>query len=138
MNTRRRIKVLLAKTSLDGHNRGVKIISRWLMEAGMEVVFLGQYLLEEEVIIAAIEEAVDVIGFSFLGGEHLNSIKITRDLLEKEGLLGKVTFIVGGVIPMEDVDKLYELGVDRVFLPGTPLDEIVRFIETHVSEKRAA
>jgi len=138
MNTKRKIKVLLGKTSLDGHNRGIKIISRWLMNVGMEVILLGQYLLEEQVVQAAIEEDADVIGLSFLGGEHLHSVKIMRDLLEKEGLLGKVIFIVGGVIPMEDVDKLHDISVDKVFLPGTPMNDIVNFIEMHVKENEAA
>ena len=131
----RKIKVLLGKTSLDGHDRGIKVISRWLMEAGMEVVFLGQLLTEEQVVKAAVQEDVDVIGLSFLGGEHLYSVKIMRDLLEKEGLLGKVIFIVGGVIPREDMDELYGLGVDKVFLPGTPMQEIVEFIATHVTKE---
>ncbi|UCF82431.1 MAG: cobalamin-dependent protein [Desulfobacteraceae bacterium] len=132
MPTERKIRVLLGKTSLDGHNRGIKVISRWLRDAGMEVVFLGQFLLEEEVVKAAIDESVDVIGLSFLGGEHLDSVRDMRDLLEEEGILSKVTFIVGGIIPKEDIEKLYELDVDKVFLPGTPMDEIVEFIETHV------
>ena len=131
MKARRTIKVLLGKTSLDGHNRGIHIISRWLRDAGMEVVFLGQFLLEEQVVRAAVEESADVIGLSFLGGGHLHSVKILRDLLEKEGLLGKITWIVGGIIPFEDLDKLYGLNVDRVFLPGTPMAEIVEYIETH-------
>ncbi|MDY7037298.1 MAG: cobalamin-dependent protein [Thermodesulfobacteriota bacterium] len=131
MDNRKKIRVLLGKTSLDGHNRGIKIIARWLLEAGMEVVFLGQYLLEEQVVKSAIEEDVDVIGLSFLGGEHLHSIKILRGLLEKEGILGKVLLIIGGVIPLEDVDKLHALSVDKVFLPATPMKEIVNFIEKH-------
>ena len=132
MNAERRIKVLLGKTSLDGHNRGIKILSRWLRDAGMEVVFLGQFLLEEQVVQAALEETADVIGLSFLGGEHLHSVRIIHDLLEKEQLLDRVLFIVGGIIPLEDIDALYNLGVDKVFLAGTPLNEIVEFIETHV------
>jgi len=137
MPTERKIRVLLGKTSLDGHNRGIKVIGRWLRDAGMEVVFLGQFLLEEEVVKAAIAESVDVIGLSFLGGEHLDSVRDMRDLLEEEGILSKVTFIVGGIIPKEDIDKLYELDVDKVFLPGTPMDEIVEFIETHVRKDEA-
>jgi len=132
MTAERKIRILLAKTSLDGHNRGIKTISRWLRDAGMEVVFLGQFLLEEQVLKAAIDESVDVIGLSFLGGEHLHSVSIIRDLLEKEGILGKVTLIVGGIIPKEDIERLYELDVDKVFLPGTPMDKIVDFIETRV------
>jgi len=133
MNKNLKIKVVLGKTSLDGHNRGIKIVSRWLMNAGMEVVLLGQFLLEEQLIQAAIEESADVIGLSFLGGEHLHSIKIIHDLMEKEKLVDEVLLIVGGIIPLEDIDRLYQLGVDKVFLPGTPINEIVQFIENHVS-----
>ena len=136
MDNRQKIRVLLGKTSLDGHNRGIKIIARWLLEAGMEVVFLGQYLLEEQVVKSAIEEDVDVIGLSFLGGSHLHSVKILRGLLEKEGILGKVLLMVGGVVPIEDVDKLYELNVDKVFLPATPMKDIVEFIEKHAKKSQ--
>jgi methylmalonyl-CoA mutase C-terminal domain/subunit len=129
MNDKKRIKVLLGKTSLDGHNRGIKVISAWLRDAGMEVVFLGQFLLEEQVVKAAIEESVDVIGLSFLGGEHLHSVEVMRNLLEREGLLGKIVLMIGGIIPAEDIEELYGLGVDKVFLPGTPMNEIVEFIE---------
>jgi methylmalonyl-CoA mutase C-terminal domain/subunit len=136
MNKRRKIKVLIAKTALDGHNRGIKVISRWLMEAGMEVVFLGQYQTEDMVIKAAKEEDVDVIGLSFLGGEHLYSVKMMQEKMEKEGLDEDVLFIVGGVIPKEDIGELYKMGVDRVFLPGTPMEQIVEFIENNVKEKK--
>ena len=135
MNKHRKIKVLLAKTSLDGHNRGIKVISRWLMEAGMEVVFLGQYQTEEMVAKAAKEEDVDVIGLSFLGGEHLDSVKMMRDKMKEEGLDEDILFIVGGVIPKEDIDELYKMGSDKVFLPGTPMQEIVEFIESNFKEK---
>ena len=139
MNKQRKIKVLLAKTSLDGHNRGIKVISKWLTDVGMEVVFLGQYLTEEMVAKAAKEEDVDVIGLSFLGGEHLYSVKIMQEKMEEEeGLREDILFIVGGVIPKEDIEKLYKIGVDMVFIPGTPMREIVEFIESNVKEKRMA
>lgn len=138
MNDKKRVKVLLGKTSLDGHNRGIKVISAWLRDAGMEVVFLGQFLLEEQVVKAAIEESVDVIGLSFLGGEHLHSVKVMRNLLEREGLFGNIVLIVGGIIPAEDLEELYGLGVDKVFLPGTPMNEIVEFIENRCEENEFA
>ena len=129
MNGNRKIKVLLAKTSLDGHNRGIKVISKWLMDSGMEVVYLGQYQTEEMVAKAMAEEDADVLGLSFLGGEHLYSVKTMRDEMKKKGLGKDITFMVGGVIPKEDMAKLYDLGVDKVFLPGTHMQEIVDFIE---------
>jgi len=130
-----KIKVLLAKTSLDGHNRGIKVISRWLAEKGMEVVYLGQYQTEEMVAKAAIQEDVDVIGLSFLGGEHLYSVRMMREIMAREGLNEEILFLVGGVMPKEDMGELYKLGVDMVFLPGTPMEEIVSFIENNVRKK---
>lgn len=136
MNPKEKIKVIFGKTSLDGHNRGIHMVSRWLRDAGMEVVFLGQFLTEEQIINAAVEEDADVIGLSFHGGEHLHSVRILRDLMQEEGLLDKVKLIIGGIIPEEDIKKLQELNVDRVFLPGTPMKEIIAFIENSVKEKR--
>jgi len=130
-----KIKILLAKTSLDGHNRGIMVLSKWLSEAGLEVVYLGQFMTEEAVVKAAIEEDVDVIGLSFLGGEHIFSVGDMQKEISRHGLTKNILFIVGGVIPKEDVAELSELGVDKVFLPGTPLDEIVDFIQKNVLTK---
>ena len=130
--SKKKIKVLLAKTSLDGHNRGIMVISRWLTEAGMEVIYLGQFQTEEMVAKAAIDEDVDAIGLSFLGGEHLYSVEDMRNELEKQGLLNDILFMVGGVIPKADVSKLYDLGVDKVFLPGTPMNEIVDYLHSEI------
>ncbi len=128
----RKIKVLLAKTSLDGHNRGIKVISKWLSDAGMEVIFLGQFLTEEIVVRAAVEEDVDVVGLSFLGGEHLFAAQDMRVEMKKQGLSDDVIFLMGGVIPKEDTVKLKEIGVDMIFLPGTPMEDIVGFINDNV------
>lgn len=130
MKKDKRIKVLLAKTSLDGHNRGIKVISKWLMDSGMEVVYLGMYQKETAVVKAAIDEDVDVIGLSFLGGEHLFSVKVIQEEIIKQNV-GDIMFIVGGIIPRDDIDKLYDLGVDKVFIPGTPLKEISDCIKQH-------
>jgi len=128
----KKTKVLLAKTSLDGHNRGIKVISKWLSDAGMEVIFLGQFLTEEMVVRAAVEEDVDVVGLSFLGGEHLFSAQDMRMEMKKQGLSEDVIFLMGGVIPKEDTSKLKEIGVDMIFLPGTPMEDIVNFINNNV------
>ncbi len=128
----RKTKVLLAKTSLDGHNRGIKVISKWLSDAGMEVIFLGQFLTEEIVVRAAVEEDVDVVGLSFLGGEHLFAAQDMRIEMKKQGLSEDVIFLMGGVIPKEDTSKLKEIGVDMIFLPGTPMEDIVNFINDNV------
>ena len=128
----KKTKVLLAKTSLDGHNRGIKVISKWLSDAGMEVIFLGQFLTEEMVVRAAVEEDVDVVGLSFLGGEHLFAAQDMRMEMKKQGLSEDVIFLMGGVIPKEDTIKLKEIGVDMIFLPGTPMEDIVNFINNNV------
>jgi len=128
----RKTKVLLAKTSLDGHNRGIKVISKWLSDAGMEVIFLGQFLTEEMVVRAAVEEDVDVVGLSFLGGEHIYAAQDMRLEMKKQGLSDDVIFLMGGVIPKEDTPKLKEIGVDMIFLPGTPMEDIVNFINDNV------
>ncbi len=135
MSSNNKIKVLLAKTSLDGHNRGIKVISKWLSDAGMEVIFLGQFLTEEVVARAALEEDVDVIGLSFLGGEHLFAARDMREEMKKQKLSDDVLFIMGGVIPKEDVIELKKIGVNMVFLPGTPMDDIVNFITANVKNQ---
>ncbi len=135
MSDNKKIKVLLAKISLDGHNRGIKVISKWLSDAGMEVIFLGQFLTEEMVVRASVEEDVDVVGLSFLGGEHLLAARDMREEMKKQGLSDDVLFIMGGVIPKEDVIKLEKVGVDMVFLPGTPMDDIVNFITDNVQNQ---
>ena len=135
MSKNKKIKVLLAKISLDGHNRGIKVISKWLSDAGMEVIFLGQFLTEEMVVRASVEEDVDVVGLSFLGGEHLLAARDMREEMKKQGLSDDVLFIMGGVIPKEDVIKLEKVGVDMVFLPGTPMDDIVNFITDNVQNQ---
>jgi len=129
-----KVKVLLAKTSLDGHNRGIMVIGKWLSDAGMEVIYLGSFQTEEAVAMAAVDEDVDVIGLSFLGGEHLFSVKDMRKEMDKQGITDDTLFIVGGVIPKNDVEKLYELGVDGVFLPGSPMEEIVSFINSNIKK----
>ena len=135
MSNNKKIKVLLAKISLDGHNRGIKVISKWLSDAGMEVIFLGQFLTEEMVVRASVEEDVDVVGLSFLGGEHLLAARDMRVEMKKQGLSDDVLFIMGGVIPKEDVGELKKVGVGMVFLPGTPMDDIVNFITDNVRKQ---
>jgi methylmalonyl-CoA mutase C-terminal domain/subunit len=130
-----KIKVLLAKTSLDGHNRGIMVIAKWLSDVGMEVIYLGSFQTEEAVAMAAVDEDVDVIGLSFLGGEHLFSVEDMRNQMDQHGLTDDTLFIVGGVIPKNDVEKLNAMGVDRVFLPGTPMEEIVSFITSNVKQR---
>jgi methylmalonyl-CoA mutase C-terminal domain/subunit len=131
----RRIRVLLAKVGLDGHDRGIKTVARALADAGMEVVFTGLRATPEQVVDAACAEDVDVVGMSFLAGDHLVLAPKVIDGLKRKGL-DEVMVLLGGVILKRDVPALAQMGVTRVFLPGTPPAEIARFIESNVSQTR--
>lgn len=124
----KKIKVLLSKLGLDVHNRGIIIVAKVLSSAGMEVVYLGN-ALPEEIISVAIQEDVDVVGVSSLGGAHISlGMPLLKEAEEKE-LKGKVIFLMGGVFPPSDGERLREIGFDGVFLPGTTRDQIVSGIE---------
>lgn len=130
MKKGRKIKVLITKVGLDGHDRGAKVIASLLKEAGMEVVYLGMYQMPEHIIQAAIDEDADVIGVSYLSGEHLTFTQRIVEERRKKGL-EHVLFIAGGVIPPEDIPALKELGVDEVFVAGTLTQPIVEYIHQH-------
>ncbi|MBI4186799.1 MAG: cobalamin B12-binding domain-containing protein [Chloroflexi bacterium] len=130
----RKIRVLIAKPGLDGHDRGAKVIARGLRDAGMEVVYLGLHLTPEHIVEAAIQEDVDIIGLSCLSGAHMALFPKTVRLF-KEKSRRQVLFIGGGIIPDKDVPRLKEAGIDRVFGPGTPISKIVDFIKTSLEVK---
>lgn len=130
MKTERKIKVIITKVGLDGHDRGAKVIASLLKEAGMEVVYLGMYQMPEHIIQAAIDEDADVIGLSYLSGEHLTFTQKIEEEMQKKGL-EHVLFIAGGVIPPEDIPRLKEMGVDEVFVAGTLTQPIVDYIQQH-------
>jgi methylmalonyl-CoA mutase C-terminal domain/subunit len=121
-------RVLLAKVGLDGHDRGLKLVAHYLKEAGMEVVYLGLRQTPEQVVSAALEEDVDVVGLSFLAGDHMILAPRVLEGLKRSGL-DEVMVIVGGIVLKRDVPRLEALGVRKVFLPGTPPGEIVNFIQ---------
>ena len=123
----RRIRVLLAKVGLDGHDRGVKTVARFLADAGMEVIFTGLRSTPEQVVEAAVQEDVDVVGLSFLAGDHMVLAPKVIDGLRRRGL-GTVRVLLGGIILKRDIPALEALGVSKVFLPGTPPEQIVQFI----------
>jgi len=125
----KKIKVIIAKPGLDGHDRGAKVVARALVEAGMEVVYLGLRQTPEAIVNAALEEDADVIGLSILSGAHMTHFKRVRELLDKNGL-GDRLLTGGGIIPTKDQDKLKELGVGKVFGPGDDLQGIVDYIRT--------
>jgi len=125
----RKIRVLVAKPGLDGHDRGAKVVARGLRDAGMEVIYLGLRLTPEEIADAAVQEDVDVVGLSCLSGAHMSLFPKTVKLIREKG--GKDILIVGGgIIPDKDVALLEQAGVDRVYGPGTSLADIVDYIES--------
>jgi methylmalonyl-CoA mutase C-terminal domain/subunit len=123
----RKIKVIIAKPGLDGHDRGAKVVARALVEAGMEVVYLGLQQTPEAIVRAAVEEDADVVGLSILSGAHMTNFRKVRELMVEAGL-GDRLLTGGGIIPTKDQTKLQELGVGRVFGPGDDLQEIVDYI----------
>ncbi|BBG25360.1 cobalamin B12-binding domain-containing protein [Sulfuracidifex tepidarius] len=135
MSSEKRIKVVVAKLGLDGHDRGAKVIARALKDAGMEVVYTGLRQTPEQIVKAAVQEDADVIGISILSGAHLELVPHITKLM-RENQLDDVVLVVGGVIPPQDIQTLKDMGVDQVFMPGSNLKEISEFIKQAVAKKR--
>src|SRR5262245_49635591 len=126
----RKLRVVIAKPGLDGHDRGAKVIARALRDAGMEVIYTGLRQTPEQIVSAALQEDADVIGLSILSGAHNHIAPRLMELL-KDKKMDDVLVVIGGIIPDVDIPKLHELGVKGVFLPGTPMQDIVTFINEH-------
>jgi methylmalonyl-CoA mutase C-terminal domain/subunit len=126
-----KIRVLVAKPGLDGHDRGAKVVARALRDAGMEVIYTGLRQTPEMIVEAALQEDVDVVGLSILSGAHLTLVPKIVDTLKENGL-NDVLVVVGGIIPDEDIESLRQTGVQGVFGPGTSTEDIVTFIHQHV------
>lgn len=133
----RPIRVLVAKPGLDAHDRGAKVIARALRDAGMEVIYTGLKQTPEQIVRAAVEEDVDVVGLSILSGAHNTLVPKVMRRLREEGM-EDVIVVIGGIIPDDDVPSLLEHGVAAVFGPGTGLNEIVDFIRARVAERQRA
>lgn len=129
-----RVKVLLSKLGLDVHNRGLITVATELRDAGMEVIYIGNSL-PEEIVFTAIQEGVDVIGVSSLGGAHLTLGGELMQEAKREGLKEHMVFLIGGVFPPSDAKKLEEIGFDKTFTPGATREEIVSSIRNMVAEK---
>jgi len=130
----KKIRVLIAKPGLDGHDRGAKVVAQGLRDAGMEVIYLGLRLTPEQIAEAAIQEDVDVVGIDCLSGAHMTLFPKTVELIRQKG--GKDILVIGGgIIPKKDIPKLKEAGIAQIFGPGTPLDEIAKFIKTTLNKK---
>jgi methylmalonyl-CoA mutase C-terminal domain/subunit len=126
----RKLRVIIAKPGLDGHDRGAKVIARALRDAGMEVIYTGLRQTPEQIAAAALQEDADVVGLSILSGAHNHIAPQLMTLLKAKGL-DDVLVVIGGIIPDVDVPRLKEIGVKGIFLPGTPMQEIIDFINTN-------
>ncbi len=126
----RKLRVVIAKPGLDGHDRGAKVIARALRDAGMEVIYTGLRQTPEMIATAALQEDADVVGLSILSGAHNHIAPKLMQLLKKNGL-DDVLVVIGGIIPDVDIPKLKEIGVKGIFLPGTPIQDIIEFINAN-------
>lgn len=131
MNTNKKIRVIIAKPGLDGHDRGAKVISMALRDAGMEVIYTGLRQTPEQIVSTVLQEGADVLCLSILSGAHDHLFPRIMDLIKKEGL-NNVLVLGGGVIPKEDIPALKESGIREIFGPGTDTREIAKFIENNV------
>jgi len=130
----RKIRVLLAKPGLDGHDRGAKVVALGLRDAGMEVVYLGLRTTPEQIAEAAVQENVDVVGLSCLSGAHMALFPKTVHLIREKGS-ANILVTAGGIIPEKDIPRLKEAGIAQIFGPGTSISEIVEFIEANSEDK---
>ena len=134
MNTERKIRVLVAKPGLDGHDRGAKVIARALRDAGMEVIYTGLRQTPEMIAAAALQEDVDAVGVSILSGAHNTLCPRIIQLLRAQGM-NDCLVLVGGIVPQDDIARLKEIGVAEIFLPGTSTEEIVKFLRENVKPR---
>ena len=132
MNVTRKIRILLAKPGLDGHDRGVKVVARALRDAGMEVIYTGLHKSSEQIVEAALQEDVDVIGLSSLSGAHMALFPRIMELLEQNKMIDDTLVIAGGIIPDIDIPKLKKIGITGLFGPGTDTDEIADYINSNL------
>ena len=126
----KRIRVIMAKPGLDGHDRGIKILARAFRDSGMEVIYLGLRQTPDMIVKAAIQEDADVIALSILSGAHMTIFKKVKQLLDNEGI-DDILITGGGIIPKEDMENLYNIGIGKLFGPGTPISETVNYIKNH-------
>ena len=128
MQAGKKIRVVVAKPGLDGHDRGAKIIARALRDAGMEVIYTGLHQTPEQIVETVLQEDADAVGLSILSGAHMTLVPRIAGLLEEQGA-DDVVLVVGGTIPADDVQELKDLGVTEVFTPGSPVQDIIDFIK---------
>ena len=131
----KKIRIIMAKPGLDGHDRGIKILARSYRDAGMEVIYLGLRQTPEMIVSAAVQEDADVVALSVLSGAHMTIFTKVKKLMDDEGLVN-VLLTGGGIIPEEDMKTLSDIGVGKLFGPGTPVDTTIKYIENWVSDNR--
>jgi methylmalonyl-CoA mutase C-terminal domain/subunit len=130
----KKIRILVAKPGLDGHDRGAKVVAQALRDAGMEVIYTGLHQSIDQIINSALQEGVDVIGLSIMSGAHLPICeKLVKKMKEKK--LDDILVVVGGVIPKRDIPSLQKIGIQGIFPGGTPFDESIRWIKEHVKAR---
>lgn len=129
----KKIRVLIAKPGLDGHDRGAKVVARALRDAGMEVIYTGLHQTPEQIVSSALQEDVDVVGLSCLSGAHMTLFPKVVNLLKEKGA-DDILIIGGGIIPEDDKEELEKNGIAKIFLPGTPTSEIIEFIKENVKK----
>jgi len=135
MSPERRLRVLIAKPGLDGHDRGARIIARGYRDAGFEVIYTGVHQTPQQIVSTAIQEDVDLVGLSCLSGAHMHTFReVVKQLAEKGA--HDITVIGGGIIPPEDIPQLKEAGIREIFLPGTPLEKIIEWTKENVKPVR--
>lgn len=137
MSDEQKIRVLVAKPGLDGHDRGAKVVARALRDHGMEVIYTGLRQTPEMIAQSALQEDVDVVGVSILSGAHLELFPLVLEQLRQKGV-DNVLVMAGGIIPEEDHAALRQIGIDGIFGPGTPTDEIAKYINEAVAAKKAS
>ena len=133
-STARKIRVVVAKPGLDGHDRGAKIVARALRDAGMEVIYTGLHQTPEMIVNAAVQEDVDAIGLSIMSGAHMTLFPAVIDLL-RESKAGDIEVFGGGIIPDDDIPRLKQLGVSEIFTPGSSTQDIVQWIRQHIQPR---
>lgn len=131
---KRKLRILIAKPGLDGHDRGAKIIAKGLKDAGFEVIYTGLHQTPEMIVNAALQEDVDLIGMSSMAGAHNYLFKRVSDLMKEQGM-DDVVLIGGGIIPDADLESLLTTGIKAIFRPGTPIDQVVEWVRTNVQPR---
>lgn len=133
-----RIRIVAGKPGLDGHDRGIKVVTRALRDAGMEVIYLGMRLSVDQIADTAVDEDADVVALNFSAADHLQLAPMLMEALRSRGCREDLMVVAGGIIPDEDVPAMKALGVRQVFLPGTPIESIIRYIEDHAPRRATA